>query len=152
MQPIVSPALSGEGNWNVLEQAHAPYSYLPLSARAFIRPDPAYPYAVVSVLQFDTRFSRLHVVSGTQEPGGPVGNHGAGVIPSADQAGNALLATLNGGFKYADGAYGLMTNGKVYVPAQPKAARGCGAAAVQHISPRRLPACRDEVASAIPSF
>jgi hypothetical protein len=33
-----------------------------------------------------------------------------------------LLATLNGGFKYADGAFGLMTDGKVYVPPQPNAA------------------------------
>jgi hypothetical protein len=122
MQPIVSPALDGEGAWNVLEQASSPYNYLPLSARAFIRPDPAYPYAIVTLLQFDARFSHLHVVSGTQEPGGPLGNHGAGIISRKDQQDNTLLAALNGGFKYADGAYGLMTNGVVYVPPQPKAA------------------------------
>jgi hypothetical protein len=122
MQPIISPALDGEGTWNVLEQAPKPYNYLPLSARAFIRPDPAYPYAIVTLLQFDARFSHLHIVSGTQEPGGPLGNHGAGIIPKKDQQDNTLLAALNGGFKYADGAYGLMTNGVVYVPPQPKTA------------------------------
>jgi hypothetical protein len=122
MQPIVSPALDGEGTWNVLEQASGPYNYLPLSARAFIRPDPAYPYAIVTLLQFDTRFSHLHIVSGTQEPGGPLGKHGAGIIPQEDLKDNTLLAALNGGFKYADGAYGLMTDGIVYVPPQPKAA------------------------------
>ncbi len=122
MQPIVSPALDGEGTWNVLEQAPGSYNYLPLSARAFIRPDPAYPYAIVTLLQFDTRFSHLHIVSGTQEPGGPLGKHGAGIIPQEDLKDNTLLAALNGGFKYADGAYGLMTNGVVYVPPQPKAA------------------------------
>ncbi len=122
MQSYVSPTLDGEGTWNVLEQAPGPYSYMPLDARAFIRPDPAFPYAVVTLLQFDNRFSRLHLVSGTQEPGGPLGAHGTGVIDSTDLAGNTLLAALNGGFKYADGAYGLMTGGKVYVPAQPKAA------------------------------
>lgn len=122
MQSYVSPTLDGEGTWNVLEQAPAPYSYLPLDARAFIRPDPAFPYAVVTLLQFDSRFSRLHLVSGTQEPGGPLGAHGKGVIDPTDLEGNTLLAALNGGFKYADGAYGLMTGGKVYVPAQQNAA------------------------------
>ena len=116
MQTFITPTLPGEGMWNELEAAPAPYNYLPLDARAFIRPDPNYPYAVVSLLQFDTRFSRLHVVSGTQEPGGTLGNDGTGTIPTADQAGNVLLATMNGGFKYADGAFGLMTDGKVYVP------------------------------------
>jgi hypothetical protein len=122
MQSYVSPTLDGEGTWNVLEQAPKPYNYLPLDARAFIRPDPAFPYAVVTLLQFDSRFSHLHIVSGTQEPGGPLGAHGAGVIDQTDLQGNTLLAALNGGFKYADGAYGLMTGGKVYVPAQPNAA------------------------------
>jgi hypothetical protein len=44
------------------------------------------------------------------------------VIPAADQQGNALLAAFNGGFKYADGQYGLMAHGKVYVPPVPGAA------------------------------
>ena len=122
MKALVSPALSGEGVWNVLEQASGPYNYLPMDASAFIRPDPHYPYAIVTLLQFDTRFSRLHIVAGTQEPGGPLNAHGTGSIAKTDQAGNTLLAVLNGGFKYADGAYGLMTDGKVYVPPQPKVA------------------------------
>lgn len=116
MQTFITPTLPGEGMWNELEAAPAPYNYLPLDARAFIRPDPNYPYAVVSLLQFDTRFSQMHLVSGTQEPGGTLGNDGTGTIPTADQAGNILLATMNGGFKYADGAFGLMADGKVYVP------------------------------------
>ncbi len=29
------------------------------------------PYAIVTLLQFDTRFSRLHMVADTIEPGGP---------------------------------------------------------------------------------
>jgi hypothetical protein len=116
MQTFITPALTGEGIWNEMEAAPAPYNYLPLDARAFIRPDPAYPYAVVSLLQFDTRFSRLHIISGTQEPGGTLGAFGTGTIPDADQANNTLLAAMNGGFKYADGAFGLMADGKVYVP------------------------------------
>jgi hypothetical protein len=122
LQTLISPKLDSEGTWNTLEAAPGTYSYLPLDATTFIRPDPATPYAVVSLLQFDARFMRLHIVSGTQEPGGPLGAYGTGIIPQADQKGNALLATLNGGFKYADGAFGLMADGKVYVPPQPNIA------------------------------
>ena len=116
IKPMVSPAISGEGAWTVSEMAPNPYNYLPLDAKAFIRPDPSHPYAIVTLLQFDTRFMLLHVVAGTTEPGGPRGFPGPGMIPAADQQGNALLAAFNGGFKYADGQYGLMVNGKVYVP------------------------------------
>jgi hypothetical protein len=122
MTPLISPALSGEGSWTMLDQAPGKYSYLPLDAKSFIRPDPANPYAIVTMLQFDPRFTLLHIVGGTVEPGGPRGVHGPGVIPAADQQGTSLLAALNGGFKYADGQYGLMTNGVVYVPPVPKAA------------------------------
>ncbi len=122
VQPLISPALNGEGTWTILEAAPGVYSYLPLDAKAFIRPDPTTSYAVVSLLQFDARFMRLHIVSGTKEPGGPLGAYGQGIIPQKDQEGNALLATLNGGFKYADGAFGLMTDGKVFVPPQQNAA------------------------------
>jgi hypothetical protein len=113
---LISPALSGEGTWTTLDQAPKPYNYLPLDAKSYIRPDPTHPYAIVTMLQFDSRFTLLHIVGGTREPGGPRGVYGPGVIPRADQQGNALLAAFNGGFKYADGQYGLMTNGTVYVP------------------------------------
>lgn len=120
--PTVTPALAGEGVWLAQGTAPAPYNYLPLDAKTFIRPDLSHPYAIVTLLQFDERFFRLHMVAGTIEPGGPRGVYGPGVIPAPDQKGNALLAAFNGGFKYADGQYGLKTNGVIYVPPQPGAA------------------------------
>jgi Phosphodiester glycosidase len=122
MTPLVSPALAGEGVWSVQDNAPAPYDYLPLDAKAFIRPDPSHPYAIVTLQQFDNRFTLLHIVGGTVEPGGPRGVRGPGIIPANDVQGNTLLAAFNGGFKYSDGQYGLMTNGVVYVPPQPNAA------------------------------
>jgi hypothetical protein len=119
---MVTPAIDGEGVWIPQGMAPSPYQYLPLDAKAFIRPDPSHPYAIVTLLQFDMRFFRLHLVAGTTEPGGPRGIEGPGVIPAADQRGDSLLAAFNGGFKYADGQYGLGTNGIVYVPPQPDAA------------------------------
>lgn len=124
IQPLVTPALAGEGVWSV-QQMSLPTAHIaaqPLSARAFLRPDPVRPYAIVTLLAFDTRLIQLHMVAGTYEPGGPRGVRGTGVIPSTDAKKNALLAAFNGGFKYADGQYGLQVNGVVYVPPQPKAA------------------------------
>lgn len=117
--PPVTPAIAGEGAWVIQGVAPGKYNYLPLVAKTFVRPDTTHPYAVVTMLQFDTRFVQLHMVAGTSEPGGARGMYGAGIIPSVDQAGNALVAAFNGGFKYADGQYGMMVNGVVYVPPLP---------------------------------
>jgi hypothetical protein len=76
----------------------------------------------VTLLQFDLRAVALHLVSGTTEPGGPLGHYGPGIVPVTDQQGNSLVAVFNGGFKYADGHYGLMANGVLYVPPIPGAA------------------------------
>ncbi len=122
MTPLVSPALADEGVWTAQENAPAPYNYLPLDAKAFIRPDPSHPYAIVTLLQFDNRFTLLHIIGGTNEPGGPRGVHGPGVIPASALKENGLLAAFNGGFKYSDGQYGLMADGMTYVPPQPGAA------------------------------
>lgn len=70
LKPFITPALPGEGVW-VTDGLPAPTSGLPtLVAKTFIRPDPARPYAVVTLLQFDMRFLALHMIAGTREPGG----------------------------------------------------------------------------------
>lgn len=84
--------------------------------KTFIRPDPVRPFAVVTVLQFDTRQADLHMVAGVDQPGGPLGVHGLGAIPLVVQRAGTLLAAFNGAFKYADGAYGMMARGVTYVP------------------------------------
>ena len=121
LQPIASlikPALTGEGVWVKLGTAPAPYTTLPLVAKTFLRPDPVRSTAVVTIIAYDTRFLRLHMVAGTTQPGGPLGVYGPGVIPSSDQKGNALLAAFNGGFMYADGHYGMTVGGITYAPPQ----------------------------------
>jgi hypothetical protein len=55
-------------------------------------------------------------VAGIDQPGGTIGRPGSGLIPTTDTLSGRLLAVLNGGFKYADGAYGLMSGGAVFVP------------------------------------
>jgi len=122
IMPLFSPTISGAGSWETISMAPAPYGNLPLAAKTFIQPDSSHPFAVVTLLKFDSRFILLHMVAGTSQPGGPLGIPGPGVIPAAKQAGNALLAAFNGGFMYADGQYGMAANGTVYVPPQPGAA------------------------------
>jgi len=119
---LIQPALPGEGVWTT-DGLPPPSPNQPrLAAKTFLRPDPARPYAVVTLLQLDLRYLSLHIVAGKNEPGGPLGHHGSGVIPQADRQNDSLFAAFNGGFKYADGHYGLMTQGTVYVPPQPNAA------------------------------
>lgn len=120
--PLIQPALAGEGIWSVTDLPHAGPGQPPLVAKAFLRPDPLRPFAIVTLLQFDLRFDALHMVAGTQQPGGPLGHAGPGVIPVVAQQGNTLLAAFNGGFKYADGQYGMMAQGVVYAPPQMGAA------------------------------
>ncbi len=117
--PALIPALAGEGIWTTNGTPALAPGMRPVVAKTFFRPDPARPYALATLLQFDLRYTTLHLVAGTSQPGGPLGHAGPGVIPPADQQGNSLLAAFNGGFKYADGHYGLMADGRVYVPPLP---------------------------------
>lgn len=106
---VVTPALAGEGVWTMGGLPGAGAGALPPLAKTFLRPDPSRPYALATILQVDPRVARLHIVAGVGEPGGPVGHGGPGLIPAGDTRADRLLAVFNGGFKYADGAYGLMS-------------------------------------------
>lgn len=117
LPPVVMPALAGEGIWTTAGLPAAGRGGVPPVAKAYLRPDGARPYALATILQVDLRVARLHIVSGVSEPGGSIGHGGSGAIPPGDTQGGRLLAVFNGGFKYADGAYGLMSGGRVYVPA-----------------------------------
>jgi hypothetical protein len=115
LQPLISPALPGEGIWTASVAPASPRDAVPLIAKAYFRPDPARPYAIATILRFDLRYVALHMVAGTSEPGGAVGMLGTGSIPAVDQRPGMLLAAFNGGFKYADGAYGMMVDRTIYV-------------------------------------
>lgn len=85
-------------------------------SKTFWRPDTIRPYAIVTVLAFDLHQVSLNMVAGTQQPGGPLGHPGPGIIPKADQQAGTLLAAFNGGFKLANGQFGMMVDGHVFVP------------------------------------
>jgi hypothetical protein len=85
-----------------------------LMAKTFIRPDKARPYASVGVLLLDRRRIQLHMMGGTEHPGGDRGVKGPGVIPVEQRP--LLLAAWNGGFQGPHGGYGMIANGKTYRP------------------------------------
>ncbi len=106
-------SLEGEGVWQpYIKDAKG----IPVAYRTFIQPDPKRPYAVIAIVAFDLKKTKLNFILGTEEPslkGGPKGNW---LIPAADAQPGNLLATFNGGFKGQHGTYGAMSDGTVALP------------------------------------
>ena len=85
-------------------------------AETFVRPDPSRPFAYVTLAQIDMSAMSLGVVAGTSQPGGPIGNFGPGKIPADILNSGNLVAAFDGGFQYRDGEYGMIVDGRTYVP------------------------------------
>ncbi|MEX2081062.1 MAG: phosphodiester glycosidase family protein [Dehalococcoidia bacterium] len=103
----------GEGIWTTSGLPRSSPADL-LMAKTFVRPDPARPYATVGILLIDARRVRLHVIGGTDDPGGDRGVHGPGRVAEGDLAN--LLAAWNGGFQGSHGLYGTYADGQTYRP------------------------------------
>lgn len=114
--PGTYPKLAGEGVWSPLELAST--NGKADAIRTFVLPDASRAYAVTSLVQLNTFDLRLKAVAGVQQPGGPIGLKGPGIIPSSDQKSGTVVAAFNGGFQYKDGKYGMTVSGKNYVPLQ----------------------------------
>lgn len=117
--PMVPPATralrdnleAGEGAWTTVGlPLSSPAD--PLMMKTFIRPDTSRPYALVGVLLMDHRRVRLHLVGGTEDPGGDRGVKGPGAIAQNDV--EQLLAAWNGGFKGPHGGFGMVADGLTY--------------------------------------
>jgi hypothetical protein len=106
--------LLGEGIWNNLASADFPNTEV--MADTFIRPDPERSFAIVSVVQINTKLLGIGSVAGTKEPGGSIGNFGTGIIPQDVLDSGSLVAAFNGGFLYNDGKYGMIVGDKTYAP------------------------------------
>lgn len=114
--PLVNglPKVAGEGIWK-----DRPLNLFPgkeVMAYTFVRPDPSRPFAYVTVVQIDMHQMKLVAVAGTKQPGGPIGNYGPGIIPPEVVSSGNLVAAFEGGFQYRDGNYGMIVDGKTYVP------------------------------------
>ncbi len=101
----------GEGQWSPIYNGSSE-AYM---EKTFVRPDPQRPYAVVSLVKMDMSHLSINAVAGTREPGGTQ-NPGPGKVPEVVQKSNDLVAAFNGGFQQKDGHYGMIVNGKTYLP------------------------------------
>lgn len=117
-QPGPSAAPSGAAgpaalNWSPFMSTA---SGAPALQRAIVTPDPTRPYVATALVRIDLRATQLHLVAGTQEPISSVRVARPGSIPAADQRSGALLAAFNGGFKAANGAFGMGVGKTVLLP------------------------------------
>lgn len=104
MTTPASPALAGEGAWDVLASVRG----TPALYGTFVRPDSTHTSYLAGVVSIDPRLVRFTLHPGTQDPG--PGNWGSPTsIPVTDRS--RLLATFNGGFKIADSQGGFFLNG-----------------------------------------
>lgn len=123
---LQSEAAPGEGKWATAGlPRNTPGESI--MARTFIRPDKSRPYASVGVLLVDGTQTHLSMVAGTAEPGGDRGVRGPGVIPK--DAYGSLLVAFNGGFKGPHGSFGMVVDGKTYMPMRNGLATICSTSA-----------------------
>lgn len=90
----------------------------PLLDRAIVAPDPDRPYVEAALVRIDLTRTQLHLVAGTKEPISKVVATRTGTIPADILKSDTLLAAFNGGFKAANGYYGINVNGVTLLPPQ----------------------------------
>jgi len=90
--------------------------------RTTVHPHPASKFITVTVVAIDLTRASLHLVAGTDEPESkavPKQDRPA-LVPAEHQA--TLLAVFNGGWQTRHGHWGVMVDGRVFVPPKPE---GC---------------------------
>ena len=125
LEPLITPFVEGEGQWIAVADdpfvqsiANAP----PAFYQTFLRADPERTYAHIYITIWDPRQVQLHVVPGTREPESATGETGTGLVPRDDETLSHFVAGFNGGFQAMHGEFGMMADGRVYLPPKPWAA------------------------------
>ncbi|WP_437642153.1 hypothetical protein [Sorangium sp. So ce854] len=125
LEPWVTPALPGEGQWKpqggdafVRKLEGLPPAFM----TTFIRADRARKATRVYIALWDPRQVELHMMAGTVEPKGATGEAGPGLIPRTPEVMKRVVAASNAGFQAMHGEFGMMADGVVYLPPKPYAA------------------------------
>jgi hypothetical protein len=123
--PLTTPEVAGEGKWRPI--VDDPYvrelpDGAPVFFQTFLRADPQRDWARVYLTVWDPRIVQLNMVPGTAEPVSATGETGSGTIPRTKQLLPRLVAAFNGGFQAVHGEFGMMAEGRVYLPPKPWAA------------------------------
>ena len=113
--PVSAVAAPTDGQWIAVADPGAPRD----PARMYkttVHPDGRRRYAAVAVIAIDLERVDLRLVAGTLEPASAEVPPSArpGVVPAA-RCGD-LMAAFNGGFKVMHGHYGMMLDGRTFLP------------------------------------
>lgn len=126
LDPVITdPPVEGEGRW--IPVVDDPYVNAypgapPAFFQTFLRADPERAYNRVYVTLWDPRQVQLRMAAGTREPESATGQRGAGTIPRDEPTLRHLVGAFNGGFQALHGEFGMMADGRVYLPPKPWAA------------------------------
>ena len=125
IEAVLDERAEGEGEWIPVVDDPFAQSYPgapPAFYQSFVRADPERPYTRVYATIWDPRQVQLHVMTGTREPESATGDTGPGRAPRDRQTLTRLVAGFNGGFQALHGEFGMMAEGRVYLPPKPWAA------------------------------
>ncbi|HJL27073.1 MAG TPA: hypothetical protein RMH80_32945, partial [Polyangiaceae bacterium LLY-WYZ-15_(1-7)] len=124
-EPFVRSPARGEGEWIpvvddpwVRENPNAPPAFF----TTFLQVDPERPFTRVYVALWDPRQAQLRIMSGTREPESATGETAPGMVPRDPETLGRVVAGFNGGFQSLHGEFGMMSEGRVYLPPKPWAA------------------------------
>jgi hypothetical protein len=123
--PMTTPDVPGEGSWRaIVDDPHARVlpDGAPVFYQTFLRADAQRTWARVYLTVWDPRLVQLHMVPGTEEPVSATGETGSGAIPRDPEVLTRLVGAFNGGFQAVHGEFGMMAEGRVYLPPKPWAA------------------------------
>ncbi len=112
IQPLIKPALAGEGVWHTTGRN---VGGKPSVLVTTFRPSTDYPRVVAYVSWINHMNTQLGLYPGLEEPPDG-GDRGPMQIPSGQY--NRLLAVFNSGFTHKDGGGGFSVNGHTFEPLQ----------------------------------
>ena len=113
--PFAGVATPADGVWIELAEGRRDGDP-PLLAKSVVHPDTKRPFAAVAVVAMDLSRITLRLVAGTTEPVSEKVSlaERPGTIPASERPN--VIAVFNGGFKALHGQYGMMIEGKTFLP------------------------------------
>ena len=125
-QPLLAgERVRGEGQWIALGDDAFVTTYPNAPAafyQTFLRVDPERPYESVYVTLWDPRQVQLHMAMGTQGARERDRRDRHRPDPARPEVLSHLVGAFNGGFQAMHGEFGMMAEGRVYLPPKPYAA------------------------------
>jgi hypothetical protein len=105
VEPIISPAINGEGTWRVIARVRKK----PTIYATSIRPLWCFGSVVATMATYDPTKVRAALFNGTEIPGGNGWKNTSSIRGSAVRS---LIASFNGGFRFEHNPGGYITEGR----------------------------------------